>query len=158
MNRIDENSWPVKKASESFAEATVDRLIREQQATVHRHPTHHRLAWLLVAALFISGVALGVALQERWRPASAVKGVPSALAGSTLPDPKPERVVVPVPLVTVTPPLPSHFPTPRKPVRRSASSVPTVVAPTVSANTRPSPKVPPCGCERGFGDYICDCL
>jgi hypothetical protein len=63
-------------------------------------------------------------------------------------------VSAPAPLASVPKATEVSIPTKPRLVKKLTVAVPQESA---SSATPPAPKVPPCGCERGFGDYMCDC-
>ena len=149
MNRITEELWPADEPTHHFAEATVERMLANPELPRIRNTQHYRLAWLLLAAFFVTGVALGVAMRNREK---AVQPAAQSVA--------PSRVGFEAPKVE------SHWQGAPAPIKLPNAKKTSVVAPIVSPSAVhsatapspvPSPKVPPCGCERGFGDYICDC-
>lgn len=157
MNRIDENNWPTRLPSANFVDVTVERLLENRVLPTVNGSSHHRLAWLLVAALLVSGVAFGVTLgvlrQGRTRQ------VPSIVTSVSTMSVKPViRKAPPVsaraPLAPVPKATEASVPTKPRLVKKLTVAVPQE---SVSSATPPAPKVPPCGCERGFGDYMCDC-
>lgn len=151
MNRINEQSWPAQEPSANFAEATVERMLASPVSSVAKTTVHPRLVWLLVAAVLVSGAALGVALQGRTHHASrARESLPTASQVSA--PAKPPAVLAPAALVA--PALPSSKPSSeRKPV--AAVAAPPKAPSTVPAPSKP--KVPACNCQRGYSDVICDC-
>ena len=149
MNRITEELWPADEPTHHFAEATVERMLAKPELPRIRHAPRHRLAWLLLAAFFVTAVALGVAMRNR---EETVQPAAQSVA--------PSRVGFEAPKVE------SHWQGAPAPIKLPGAKKTSVAAPNVSPSAvhsatapspMPAPKAPPCGCERGFGDYICDC-
>lgn len=150
MTRIPEHLWPVREPSCDFVGSTVERMLAMSNVPQRRRLPVRQVAWLFAAALLATGVAFGLIHAGSGRsPAVRVPQVTSPV----LAPPKPTLSN------TVTTPVePSATPAvkPQSKVKSPRKASPAKPKPTAEASS-PVPRVPPCGCERGFGDYICDC-
>jgi hypothetical protein len=155
MNRISEQNWPAEEPSRDFADTTVERLLASRLGSAETAPRVHRMAWLLVAAVLVSGVALGVALHGRMRPAHRANES-LATASAQVAFPKPPETRFPAPEAVDTPVANTAASVRRTP---STLAAPVKAKSTVPAPSAPprTPKVPACSCQRGYADVICDC-
>lgn len=150
MTRIPEHLWPAQEPAVDFVESTVEHLLSVATVPPRRRFPARQVAWLLAAAILATGAAWGFVH-------AGTKVTCAAAAPQTqLPVAAPPKPTLSSPVLA--PALPSAAPAtkarPKAPAARRA--LPETLRPVASA-PNPVPRVPPCGCERGLGDYICDC-
>lgn len=151
MRHLHEHYWPAREPPADFVESTVARMLAATNAPRNARLPMRRMVWLLAAALLVSGVALGFVYARP--PTTRARPMPQNAEVVVAP-PKPTLTKT---VSTTTQPSvsPTAKPLPKAPsARKGSSSKP---KPNPVSTSDPIRRIPPCGCERGFGDYICDC-
>lgn len=149
MKRIDENLWLAVEPPLGFADAVVERMLTKDDAKRASRPKGYRLTGLLLAAVLVSGAAFGLGARAKKTEALGVTvAVPYANKPATPLQQRVARIAAPKisPIVVSTMPRASSRPV--------EPAVPAIPASTASSAP---PRVPPCQCQRGFADMICDC-
>jgi hypothetical protein len=152
MSYINEELWPATEPPRDFSVSTVERMLITHSPAASGVGRRH-MVWLLVAAVFVSGVALGVGgLGARSRCIPQLRTTTSAISVSS---PSPQSPISPSSQVPQNERKMNVRSVHRAPSRRVVSPV---AAPSASSSgTSVQPRVPPCRCERGYADFMCDC-
>jgi len=136
---------PAEQPPRGFAKVTVVRMLAVQRSP-RRTAGNHRWAIVGMAALLVSGVALGWGGRLQKRPPSTASTKALQFGQLTFKH-VPCAVMPSVPKVT----LPKRS---TAGARAAVAAASTTTAPVVPIST---PKIPGCQCQRGFSDVICDC-
>lgn len=148
MNAFREQQWPARVPSANFAERAVDTLLANARRPKPSRRGSRTMLYLALAALFASGSALAWSHYHHGRVSTPVAGVAQL-------SPAPTQSTA-LPVSPVSPTVASCTPTIERKAATAATNRPTksqqkAVKPSLQRRT------PPCECERGFSDFICDC-
>ena len=149
MTSFREQQWPAREPPPNFAERAVDTMLASALKPKPSRRGSRTMLYLALAALFASGSALAWSRYHHRQvstPAAVVIQLPPAPALSTK-----------LPVSPAAPGMSASEPV----IARKAATTAATNRPTKNQQKvlKPSPQLrtPPCECERGFSDFICDC-
>lgn len=149
MNPLNEQLWPVQEPTRGFAERTVEAMLSTVTVARPHRPRSRTILYLSMAALFAAGSAWAlIEARGRWQ--------------SRLEPPTDVAMAPSVPSIALrVQPTAINSNVTAAAAARARRTTPaaraTKLPPAPSSKVQYPPRNPACQCERGFGDFICDC-